>query len=108
MGSICSRARVQLGRLSWEPENRALQLIRIALPVELFGNSLVVFGSPLRYMPSLDGANGAVSSGVKSCGGDKTAAETAEIRSRAIGYIFSEGYQDRRDTVKLRILIKCM
>lgn len=79
VGSICPRTSIQLCKLSWEPPNRALQSVRIAFPVELFGNSVVVFGSPVKYVPSSEGAYSTIGSVVKSCGGDETAAETARL-----------------------------
>ena len=90
VGSICPKTCTQLCKFKWEPPKAGLQSVPTALPVELFSSSVVVFGSPVKYVPSSDAGRCAVSSFVKSCWGDETAAGTAKIKSRMIEYILSK------------------
>lgn len=95
VASICPKACIQLCKLSWDPLNRALQSVRSALLIELFSNSEVMFGSPVRYVPSSGAEKCAVSSFVKSCWGEETAADTAKLKSRMIKYILGEEHKTR-------------
>lgn len=90
VGSICSKACIQLCKFSWEPLNRALQSVCSVLPVELFSNSVVDFGSLVKYVPSSDEEKSAIDSFAKCCEADETAAETAKIKIRMSKYILSE------------------
>ena len=54
VGSKALRACTQLRNLKSVPPNGVLQPIRSPFPVELFSGDMVVFGNPVKCVPSLD------------------------------------------------------